>query len=82
MGESITLPAEIANTGWAPLTFSFRAKSTGFIPMNGIAAGEDVLLVDNYSTIADALAASLTRLGFTYNRVTTSTMPPVERITR
>ena len=77
MGDSTTLPAEIANTGWAPLSFSIRPKSTGFVPMGGTEAGEDVLLVSSTSTIADAVAASLTRLGFTFNRVTTSTLPPI-----
>ncbi len=66
MGYSTTLPAEIANTGWAPLNFTFRTKSTGFVPMSGTEAGEDVLLVSSTSAIADALAASLTRMGFTY----------------
>jgi len=78
LGEaSAPLPAEIANTGWAPLNFSLRGQTTGFIPMNATAAGEDVLLVDSNSTATNAIAASLTRLGYTYNRVTTSTLPPV-----
>jgi uncharacterized repeat protein (TIGR01451 family) len=78
MGESAELPATIHNTGWATLNFSFRGQTTGFIPMNGTTAGEDVLLVDSNSTATDAIAASLTRLGYTYYRVTTSTLPPVE----
>lgn len=77
LGESAELPAMIHNTGWAPLTFSLRGAATGFQPMNATAAGEDVLLVASTSTIADALAASLARLGYTYYRVTTSTLPPV-----
>ncbi len=77
MGESATLDALIANTGWAPLNFAFRPATTGYIPMGGTMAGEDVLLVSSTTAIADAVAASLTRLGYTYNRVTTSTLPPV-----
>ncbi len=78
LGQSAALPAEIANAGWAPLTFSLRGVDTAYIPMNETEAGEDVLLVSSNSTAADAVAASLTRMGFTYYRVTTSTLPPVE----
>jgi hypothetical protein len=79
LGEaSALLPAYINNSGWAPLNFSLRGKNTGFVPMNATTAGEDVLLVASTSTIADAVAASLTRMGYTYYRVTASTLPPVE----
>lgn len=79
LGEaSAPLAAEIANNGWAPLNFSLRGKTTSFTPMNATTAGEDVLLVDSNSTATNAIAASLTRLGYTYNRVTTSALPPVE----
>lgn len=74
---SAPLPGTVGNTGYAQLSFSFRGAQTGFIPMGGITAGEDVLLIDGTTTATDAVAASLTRLGYTYDRKTFSAAPPV-----
>jgi hypothetical protein len=71
MGMSTTMPITVVNTGAGALDWTLKEADGGFQIM-APAAGEDILVVSEDDTSATVVEATLTNLGYTYLRVTSS----------
>jgi subtilisin family serine protease len=70
LGSTDNLTLDLNNLGGLPAEFEFKEKDEGYSPV--ITAGEDILVVRYESLNADAMQATLTALGISFNPVTDS----------